>query len=142
MGQVQKGVGPDLATLKGQSDSVTRRLRQVESEIQSLEQERDALASLKRGIDGLLQLHGPIRQSSSGKPVGQRSLRGAAIEVVQEARGQPLSTAEILERSRRKGADSKAKDPSGVIDLMLYTVKKRKGLPLERLPGGRWRWVG
>ncbi len=40
------------------------------------------------------------------------------------------------------GADSAAKEPTKVVDLILYTLKKRKGAPIQRVGPQTWRWVG
>ncbi len=78
----------------------------------------------------------------SGKPIGDRSLRSSVLPILQDAGGSPLTTTDILERARAMGADSAAKEPTKVVDLILYTLKKRKGAPIQRVGPQTWRWVG
>jgi hypothetical protein len=49
---------------------------------------------------------------------------------------------EILRQARRRGADSASSNPEQVVDLILYTLKKRSNQPLERVDKGTWRWIG
>lgn len=139
----------DTKTVRTQLTEVTERLA-------SLEVERDVLLSLRTGLEGWLALtatrpvpsNGQVtldlveRRPPSGKPVGSVSLRGTILPILQSAGGAPLTTHEILVRARAKGADSAAKDPEGVIDLILYTLKKRSGAQVERVGPQKWRWAG
>ncbi len=139
----------DAQTVRGQLEEVTERLA-------TLEAERDVLLALRKGLEGWLALvpqagarsNGQVAldltepRRPSGKPVGSVSLRGVIIPIVQAAGGEPLTAREILVRARAKGADSSAKDPEGVVDLILYTLKKRNGVPVERIGPRKWRWAG
>lgn len=137
----------DAKTVRGQLEEVTDRLT-------ALDAERDVLMALRTGLEGWLALAGTGRTNGqatldlvephrpAGKPVGSVSLRSTILPILRGAGGSPLTTHEIMVRARAKGADSAAKDPEGVIDLILYTLKKRSHAPVERLGPRKWRWIG
>lgn len=131
--------------------SVRQQLREVNAELARLDQERDVLLTLARGLEAWLALHGgkdtpdqpqlPLGRGRSSKPAGALPLRAAILQVVRDARGQPLHAREILARTRAMGADTSAKKPESVVDLVAYSWKKR-GEPLERSGPMTWRWAG
>ena len=135
--------------------NIRTQLEEVTDRLAVLDAERDVLLSLRTGLEGWLALQQNGKTSNgqgtldltephrpTGKPVGSTSLRGVIIPILQAAGGQPLTTKEILVRARSRGADSAAKDPEGVVDLILYTLKKRNGKPVERVGPQKWRWAG
>jgi hypothetical protein len=140
----------DKTTAKGE-------LRSVEERLAVIDLERDALLKWRDGLVSWLALQAPSgngtvvqprlplgegRSMPSGKPVGSLSLRRAVLDIVREAGGRELTTDDILQRARTRGADSAAKDPANVVDLILYTRRKRDHAPLERTRARTWRWVG
>lgn len=145
----------DKTTAKGE-------LRAVQERIAVIDLERDALLKWRDGLESWLALQGTNGSASvatakvvqpklglggpksapSGKPVGTVSLRSAVLDIVREAGGRPLAATDILRLARSRGADSAAKNPEQVVDLILYTLRKRNHQPLERVDKGTWRWVG
>ena len=141
----------DKNTAKGELAAVMDRLAVID-------RERDALLKWRDGLQSWLDLQGtasgkaPIAvqaalpldeaRKPTGKPVGTASLRSTALAIVREAGGRPLTTREILDRAQARGADSAAKDPENVVDLILYTLRKRQHAPLDRPAPRTWRWVG
>ena len=141
------------------AEIVKKHLAEVNEQLGQLEEERDVLVSLVRGYEGWLRLHG---HSNGSKPVeavpiplpikklrkartaiqGTISMRSAVQTVLQRAHGEPIHSREILSRARALGAETTSKNPEGVIDLICYTLKQRKKVPLERIGPMTWRWVG
>ena len=78
---------------------------------------------------------------SSNVPKGKVSLRSTVLQVIRDARGQSLHTAEIYKRARAAGASTEAKNPPAIIDLVSYSLKK-SGQPIEKSAPRTWRWVG
>lgn len=142
--------------------TVRRQLAEVQAALDGIEQEREVLLSLARGYEGWLRLHGlngqkpakPSLQASAKRRitkgsvgraveqvVGELSYRRAVLDVLKEARGEPLHVKEILNRARAKGANTKAKDPVGITDLLLYSSEKQ-GQPVRKSGPRTWKWEG
>jgi hypothetical protein len=142
------------------AEIVKKHLAEVNEQLGQLDEERDVLVSLVRGYEGWLRLHGhtngskpkeampiplPIKSPAKrGRTAiqGKVSMRSAVQTVLQRAHGEPIHAREILARARSMGAETSAKNPEAVIDLVCYTLKQRKKAPLERIGPMTWRWVG
>ena len=138
----------DKASVKAQLDQVRERLGVIDAE-------RDVLNTIRAGLEAWLGLaEGKGRNSAkqptlrlgdpkspTGKPVGSVSLRGQVLPILKAA-GRPMTTSEIYASAQGRGAQSGAKDPAGVVDLILYTMKKRNGAQVERVGPQKWRWAG
>lgn len=135
--------------------SVKAQLDQVKDRLSVLDAERDVLNTIRAGLEAWLTLGDKGRvngakqptlrlgdpKAPTGKPVGSVSLRGQVLPILQAA-GHPMTTAEIYASAQGRGAASGAKDPAGVVDLILYTMKKRNGAPVQRVGPQTWRWAG
>jgi hypothetical protein len=62
------------------------------------------------------------------------------VDVLKEARGEPLHVKEIWRRVSAKGAKTAAKSPLGAIDLTCYSILKYHPKALEKVRPRTWRW--
>ena len=131
-------------------DSARKMLEEFKAQLTRFEEERDYLLSLVKGLEGWLRVHvtrnGSLPQPSlfdgvATKPKGTISLRGAVVEVLKEARGEPLHVKEILQRITAKGAKTSAKSPLGAVDLTCYSILKYHPKALEKVRPRTWRWL-
>lgn len=124
-------------------------LAEVQGQLARNEDEHEVLISLARGYEGWLRLNPePVSQlplslesgsRSRSESKGNRSLRGAVLQVIKDARGEPITTREILNRALALGAATQATNPLGAVDLMAYSLKK--GHPVEKVGPRTWRWT-
>lgn len=133
-------------------DLVRQHLASVRAELARLDQEREAYLNLIKGDEAILRLRGSTpdlqlhlsvveTKSTSAEPAnGAISFRGAMKRVLQEARGEPLHSKEILRRVLEMGATTNAQDPQAVTDLMGYSLKKSGYV--EKIAPRTWRWIG
>lgn len=132
--------------------SVRAQLDDVSRELDTLDERREVLLSLVRGFEGWLRLDGsrattfPLPEPPS-KPresltaqKGSVSVRSAVLQVIKDARGEPLHAREIARRMIALGAVTAAKDPPAIVDLVAGSLSKRDGLPIEKVAGRTWRW--
>jgi hypothetical protein len=143
----------DRATVNAQLKEVVERLAVIEAE-------REVLTTLRSGLEGWLSFNPPqpravepsplrsiasrsrrIKSVQRGRPIGSVSLRGVVPGIVKDAGGVPIHASEIMRRARAMGAESGAKEPESVIDLMLYMARKNRHLPIERTSKRTWRWT-
>ena len=141
--------------------TVREQLHAVREDLERNEAEHAVLESLLKGYEGWLRLMAGNGVSASqlpmmaavvngkaravnGKartaPKGRRSMRGAVLQVLADARGESIHAKEILRRARELGANTTAKDPEAIMDLMGYSL--REGHPIEKSAPRTWRWVG
>ena len=143
------------------SDAVRLHLREINDELARLDRQRDALIEAVRGLEGWLRasadavvrsgdqtltpakVKSQIRRSKVGRgqPKGDIPMRVAILQAIRDARGQSLSTTEILARARAMGAVTDAARPERTIDLTAYNWQKA-GQPIERTGRQQWRWIG
>lgn len=128
-------------------------LNSLTDEIRQLDERREKLMTARSGLEALLSLQATAGNGSTPpmfdmptvrgktKPKGIVSLRQAVIRTMKESKGKALHTSEILRRANAIGATTEAKDPFGVTDLMLYSLK-RDGNPVEKTAPRTWRWTG
>ena len=138
---------------------VRDQLEQVKAALARNEEEHDALVSIVKGFESWLRLNGkagvthplPVvaPTSHNGKPVlarhaikGRVSVRQAVLQVLKDARGEPLHVKEIVRRINDLGAISASKNPAGVVGLVAMSLQKRDNQPIERTAGQTWRWAG
>ena len=134
---------------------IRSQLEEVREALKSNEEEHDVLVSLLKGYEGWLRLRGstngasqlpiptltePPKRGSRG-PKGTMSFRQAVLAVVRDARGEPLHVKEILDRTKKMGAITAAKDPYAITDLMSYSLMKSSE-PMKKVAGRTWKWVG
>lgn len=132
---------------------VRAQLEEAKAELTKLDEKRDALVSFVHGHEAWLRVFSggestAPTQPSVSQPVALRRPRKTAIKphgfnttvlrVIREARGAPLHTREILRRVRDLGADSKGKDPIGLVDLVAYSLAKTQ--PIVKVAPRTWAW--
>lgn len=132
-------------------------LEEAKTKLVSIEEQREVWLAAVQMAEGWLRVYGsaekPTVQSSlpglakrsRGRRSSQKgdvSLRSAILQVLKDARGAQLHSKEILNRVRGLGADTKAKDPVGIIDLVAINLKTRSDTPIERVAPRTWRWAG
>jgi hypothetical protein len=131
--------------------SVRSNLTEVTTQLARNEEEHEVLVSLVRGYEGWLRLNPdpqpppqmivmfePEGRGSSSQPKGSRSMRGAVLQVLKDARGEPVHGREILARAIALGAATDAKNPLGAVDLMAHSLKKSH--PVEKVGPRVWRY--
>ena len=130
-------------------NTIRKTLDELRSELEQIDTRRERVLEAYKGLEALLALQSggvnpPLftMPSSNGdtKPKGKRSMRGAVLQVVKDAHGQALHSAEILKRARGLGANTQAKDPTAIIDLLMYAYKK-EGQPVEKTQPRTWRYI-
>jgi hypothetical protein len=131
-------------------ETLRARLSETREELARVDDQRAALAELlalygriakARGVQDVRPTDGAkkVIVRRRGKVIGTQSLRGTVREVVRTA-GRPLRTTEILELVRAAGADTQAKDPVAIMDLIMYSLAKKE--PVEKVASRTWRWTG
>lgn len=130
--------------------TIRNTLDELRSELEQIDARRERVLEAYKGLEALLALQsGGANPSlftmpstnSDTKPKGKRSMRGAVMQVVKDAHGQPLHSKEILNRARALGANTSSKDPTAIIDLLMYAYKK-DGYAVEKSAPRTWRWAG
>jgi hypothetical protein len=132
------------------SQVVRQRLREAYADLEKIEERREALTAIVRGYEALVRLDGPpepepapaLPLPTPGPAKGTVSFRAAVQQVLREARGQPLHIKEIYARATALGAVSGAKEPVRVTDLMIYSLRTRTKLPIEKVAAATYRWAG
>lgn len=134
-----------------ESQLIRQRLREAYADLEKIEERREALTSIVKGYESLLRLDGPpdpdppqqtLPLPTPGPAKGSVSFRAAVQQVLREARGQPLHVKEIYKRAQSLGAASAAKDPVRITDLMIYSLRSRNKLPIEKTAPATYRWSG
>lgn len=131
--------------------SVRLNLTEVTTQLARNEEEHEVLISLVRGYEGWLRLNPdpqpptqtiglfePEGKAARSQPKGSRSMRGAVLQVLKDARGEPVHGKEILARAYQLGAKTDAKNPIGAVDLMAHSLKKSH--PVEKVGPRVWRY--
>lgn len=72
---------------------------------------------------------------------GSMPLTTAVLHILRDARGEPLTVNQILQRARDRGARSDAKRPDVLVSNACRDWRK-KGQPLDKVAAGTWRWAG
>lgn len=134
--------------------AVRRQAAEVKTELTRNEREHEVLLSLLKGLEGWLELNGSrprpaphlLLSSADGQAKPPKlqevpSARGSVLKVIREAGGASLHVKDILEQVRQMGARVKEDNPAGMIDLMLYSLKKSE-YPVEKVGPRTWRWAG
>ncbi|MGH7487339.1 MAG: hypothetical protein ACREMY_17325 [bacterium] len=131
-------------------------LTDVQAQLARNEDEHEVLVNLARGYEGWLRLNPdnsaaqPPQMSltfqpepaNRSEPKGSRSFRGAILQVIKDARGEPISTREILPRALALGAITESKNPLGTVDLMVHSLTKIKHPVIEKVGPRLWRYTG
>jgi len=120
------------------ADTVSKQLQEVQAELRRVEATRDVLTNLVKGYEGWLQLkeagvQGSLLPDAVEKAVQKRStekrgvisVRGAILQVLKDAHGEPLHAAEIWKRAYNMGARTKVAEPKDLMDLNLISLRKR-----------------
>lgn len=133
--------------------AIKKTLAGLTEEIKQIDERRAKLMAARSGLEALLDLQTPSTNGKARplfempvdrtrtKPKGVISFRQAIRQTMQESGGQELHSAEILRRVSKLGATTEAKDPQGVVDLVLYSLK-RDGEPLKKTDPRTWKWSG
>lgn len=130
-------------------NAIRNTMDELRSELEQIDARRERVLEAYKGLEALLALQSggsnpPLFSMPSSnnvtKPKGKRSMRGAVLQVVKDAHGQPLHSTEILKRARALDANTSAKDPTAIIDLLMYAYKK-EGQPVEKTEPRTWRYV-
>jgi len=136
-----------------EEQSVRAQLEEVKAALAKNEEEHKVLLTLLSGFEGWLRLNASrkpraaqlrmrdISDLASKLSTAERpSFRGLVLRVIREARGQELHSDEVLKRVLAFGGTTSAKRPTGVVDLVLITLRKQ--YPIERVASRTWRWTG
>jgi hypothetical protein len=134
--------------------TVRKHLAEITTQLGRNEDEHEVLISLQRGYEGWLRLNPEASPAPAptppmapmfdvppmkrGKPVGSVSFRGAVLQILRDARGEPLNVREILPRALALGAATNAKNPLGAVDLMAHSLKRSH--PVEKVGPRTWRY--
>ena len=123
-------------------------LELVRGELVSLDEQRVALEKLLRAYEGWLRAfpeNGALQPQGrlplpvsgrGGKTKGTISFNNGFIEVVRQARGEPLYAPELWRRMQEIGVRSDAKNPLGII---AFTAKRFQDV--AKVGPRTWRWV-
>jgi hypothetical protein len=126
-------------------NSLSKHLESLKLELAGLEKRRQVLNKLIDAYEELGALGTPQerrrRERSMDNQVrGAISLRSAVLEVLKAADG-PLTTKEIWKRVAEMGAITNSKNPSSVVDLTVYQLKK-SGRPVKKTAPATWQYLG
>jgi hypothetical protein len=124
-------------------NSSSKHLESLKLELDGLEKRRQVLNKLIAAYEELAALATPRERrsrerSTDNKPRGTVSLRSAVLEVLKAADG-PLTTKEIWKRVAEMGAITNSKNPSSVVDLTVYQLKK-SGRPVKKTAAATWEY--
>lgn len=124
-------------TVRDHMETIRARLRQLDTE-------RDVLGTLLKGYEGWLRVYinggTPSQlplQAMRSTIQGKMSIRRAVIQVLKDARGEPLHCKEIWRRAQEIGAKSKAKNPIAAIDFTGYTLPE-----IKKVAPRTWKYIG
>jgi len=126
----------DEKTVRDHMDTIRARLRQLEAE-------RDVLQTLLRGYEGWLRVYvngnAPSQLSLPPAPPihGKMSIRRAIVQVLKDARGEPLHCKEIWRRAEELGAKTTSKNPAAAVDFTAYTLKE-----IKKVAPRTWSYIG
>ncbi|HUF53926.1 MAG TPA: hypothetical protein VMR52_09165 [Dehalococcoidia bacterium] len=123
------------------AETVRKQLQEVQAELQRVEATREVLVNLVRGYEGWLRLNekGAVgvqasllspeaeraTKKRSNRTQGTMSVRGAIIQVLKGAHGEPLHASEIWKRAFNLGARTEVAEPKDLVDLNLISLRKR-----------------
>lgn len=131
--------------------TVRKNLDEIRGELDRVEEQREVLLSLMNGYEGWLRLNANGQRAQLKFPEAQQlpapvpplrpaparpSFRGAAIQVLRDARGAALHTTEIWSRMLAAGVVSEAKRPENFIVLNYRTVPQA-----EKVAPKTFRWA-
>lgn len=123
-------------------------MENVREELNRLDAQRAALDAILRGYELLERTTSEngvkqTRQLSLGVPgrggevQGSISFSKGLVEVIQQARGEPLHAKVIWERMQEIGVKSKAKRPMGFVSLVAGKYSE-----IEKAGASTFRWIG
>jgi HB1, ASXL, restriction endonuclease HTH domain len=123
------------------SRQVTRQLENIQIELRELERRREVLGKLLANyqeLSDITTIPEISTRSGNNQVRGSVSLRSAVLEVLKNAEG-PLKTKEIWKRVAAMGAITHSKNPSSVVDLTLYQLRK-SGQPTQKTAPATWQY--
>lgn len=134
--------------------TLRRQLAEVENRLAHIDDERQALQDLSKAYRALLKAMSAPDGASAEPPtfpqltlprksstvVGKVSMRSAVARVLQEAGNRPMHSRDVYTAAQRLGAETTSKDPSSVVDLVIFDLNKRG--KVERVGPRTWRWIG
>lgn len=125
-------------------ETMRSQMEEVRDELNRLDAQRAALETILRGYETFLRAtsangvkHTRQLAGRGGEPKGSISFRRGVIEVIRQARGEPLHAKIIWERMQEMGVESASKQPVGFIGLTARRVEE-----IEKLRPNTFRWVG
>jgi hypothetical protein len=138
--------------------AVREQLEQVRVALARNEEEHEALVTIVKGFEAWLRLNTrpavtlplPVvaAKIENAKPPlarhavkGKLSVRQAVLQVLKDARGEPLHAKEIARRVSEMGAVTSSKNPAGVVGLVANSLQTRDSQPIEKVAGQTWRWA-
>lgn len=131
--------------------SIRNQLEEVRTELERLDTERQVLLDLHSALEAWLRVHpstGGVQlalpeevETRRNETKGEVSTRSAVLQVLKQARGEPLLAKEILKRAEALGARTTARRPASIIDLTAHSLQK-SGTPIEKVDTKGWRWIG
>jgi hypothetical protein len=130
-------------------EAMRKQMEDIRDELNRLDSQRVALEQILRGYEAWFrafpengaQPHQQLTLPVSGRggaTKGAMSFRNGFIEVLKQARGEPLTDEEIWRRMQEKGVKSDARRPLGIVAL----TAKRHSNQVEMVAVKTWRWKG
>lgn len=129
-------------------ETMRTQMEEVREELNRLDAQKAALETILRGYETFLRATSAngVKQTRQlalgvpgrgGEPKGSISFRKGVIEVIRQARGEPLHAKVIWERMQEMGVRSATKQPGGFIGLTAKRVNE-----IEKSAPNTFRWVG
>lgn len=95
-----------------------KQMESIRSELNVLDSEREVLENLLTGYESWFRLHPDSGACLSRQlPLTSMSFKDGLLEVLRQARGQPLHAKEIWHRMNAMGVTSNAKRPEGFVSM-------------------------
>lgn len=112
----------------------------------------ESTGSVQLGLEGVARATGQRRPPSDplykwtvphrpSRTKGTIGMVTAVLNVLKEAKGEPMHVREILPRALAMGAITESKDPANVVDLVAFNLR-RDGKPVEKVAAKTWRFIG
>lgn len=138
--------------------TVRRNLAELREELARFDDERNVVISLIRSYEAWLRIRGkdvsqplplPLSTVTVAQPEAEAnrdgegpavSFRGAVVQVLRDAHGEPLHAKEILGRVEALGARTTAKNKLSVVSLAIRGLTDKH--PIEKAGPRMWRWAG
>lgn len=119
----------------------------IRSELTHLEEQKEALAVMLQSYERWFRVNPengrrprqlPLGRGGRGvAPKGSISFQRGLVQVMREARGEPLRADEVWQRMQQVGVVSEAKNPQGFISLTVRRIDE-----IQQVGPRTWQWTG